>query len=673
MAANLRIINANLVDTATVSASSSASVSLGVANLLTDIKSAVWRSIGTTARLDVLLASAAIIGGIALPFTNLSSAATIRVRASNEVTATNLLAYPRNFDNAVWTRFGTVDVIPNVGMGSDGTLTADQVNFISAGSGIYQAVAVNALTTYTLSIDIEAVVAGPVKIIINTNLGDPVTVVVNATTTRKRYSVTKTTAAGATSISAQIQDNGAGAAGFKLWHAQLEVGPVATSIIPDGTAFISRASKKNVFNAAGALVEVAANAPAYDYDPATQVSRGLSLEAAATNGVTNSTAQGAVVGVPGTLPSGWIVSTVAGLARSVAGIVTENGMECIDLRFSGTPTATSNVSIVFESMVAAGTGQSWANSAFCKVVAGVAPNFFLTVHEFDASTTFLRSGDVWRSLGSTLARLQQKIVTGAATAFVRPVCFFGTANGVPMDFTLRISLPQLEQGAYATSPIKTANSAVTRAADVSTSPQVTRQVGYIDTWQSYDYDSGYVTACPGGVRNVWGWAPAQLNVASYGFGGGSCARRWVAKMTARAIAIDISDPGNAMGYIEASRLVIGDYWSPQKNADYGAQQTPVDNSTHDRSDAGDQRVIPGSQFDGMKFNMQWLAPDDRAAFAKILRRNGTRVPMFVSLFPDSADAAIEADFQIYGRLPSLGELTAHMYGYHSAPLTIEQI
>jgi hypothetical protein len=100
MAANLRIIYANQVDTATVTASSQASASLGVANLLTDIKSAVWRSVGTSARLDVLLASAAIVGGIALPFTNLSSAATMRVRMTNEAAATNLLVYPRNFDNA---------------------------------------------------------------------------------------------------------------------------------------------------------------------------------------------------------------------------------------------------------------------------------------------------------------------------------------------------------------------------------------------------------------------------------------------------------------------------------------------------------------------------------------------------------------------------------------------
>lgn len=80
MPTNLTIIYDNSADLATLSVSSQASASLGAANLLTDIKSEVWRSIGTSGTITATWAVGQIIGGIALPFTNLSSGATLRVR-----------------------------------------------------------------------------------------------------------------------------------------------------------------------------------------------------------------------------------------------------------------------------------------------------------------------------------------------------------------------------------------------------------------------------------------------------------------------------------------------------------------------------------------------------------------------------------------------------------------
>jgi len=47
-----------------------------------------------------------------------------------------------------------------------------------------------------------------------------------------------------------------------------------------------------------------------------------------------------VAGTPGTLPTNWGVSAPAGLATSVVGLGTENGLPYVDLRINGTATGT---------------------------------------------------------------------------------------------------------------------------------------------------------------------------------------------------------------------------------------------------------------------------------------------------------------------------------------------
>lgn len=87
---NLRIIYQNVVDGATITASTTAG-SLGVNNLKTDIKSEVHRSTGTSVTYTVVLPSSQIIGGVALPFCNLTSSATMRVLGYADVAGASLL------------------------------------------------------------------------------------------------------------------------------------------------------------------------------------------------------------------------------------------------------------------------------------------------------------------------------------------------------------------------------------------------------------------------------------------------------------------------------------------------------------------------------------------------------------------------------------------------------
>jgi hypothetical protein len=76
---NIRIIYDNAADRAALATSSTAG-DLSAANLLTDIKAAVWRSVGPTGTITAIWAKAETIAGVALPFCNLTSLATVRVR-----------------------------------------------------------------------------------------------------------------------------------------------------------------------------------------------------------------------------------------------------------------------------------------------------------------------------------------------------------------------------------------------------------------------------------------------------------------------------------------------------------------------------------------------------------------------------------------------------------------
>lgn len=80
---NLRIIYQNLVDSATITASSTAGIT-SADNLAKDTKSLIWRSAlssTTTVKANLVVSfTSAIVGGVMLPFCNISPTATVRVR-----------------------------------------------------------------------------------------------------------------------------------------------------------------------------------------------------------------------------------------------------------------------------------------------------------------------------------------------------------------------------------------------------------------------------------------------------------------------------------------------------------------------------------------------------------------------------------------------------------------
>ena len=244
----------------------------------------------------------------------------------------------------------------------------------------------------------------------------------------------------------------------------------ATSL--DNRITFSRGTTATYFNSAGVLTTAGTAEARFDYNPSTLAAQGLLIEEQRTNSVSNNTMQGAVAGTPGTAPTNWSVSTTgSGITREIVGTGTENGITYIDIKFSGTASATTAFTIFPAGVVgavAASSGQTWTNSLWVKIVAGGTSQFFIAMQEFDSGSNFLRGPATSQALTSTLTRYTQTVTIGASTASIRSGGYLSVTNTEVVNITLRIGLPQLELGAFATSVIPTTTTALTRSADVAT-------------------------------------------------------------------------------------------------------------------------------------------------------------------------------------------------------------
>ena len=245
---------------------------------------------------------------------------------------------------------------------------------------------------------------------------------------------------------------GNGVSGIYLWGAQLNKGNLQS------------------YNKATAAPYYG---PRFDYNPTTLAPLGLLIEEARTNSLRNNTMQGAVAGSPGTLPTNWAVPALGTLSRTIVGTGTANGVDYIDIRFFGTTSSTS-VSMGFDqnTQIPALNGQAWTASTYFSVIAGSATNITSIVNAVvgrnSAGTTLEYFAGVDLKAQTTFARASNTATfTNALTVFSQSLIVFTFASGVAIDITIRIGLPQLELGAFATSVIRTTTTALTRAADIA--------------------------------------------------------------------------------------------------------------------------------------------------------------------------------------------------------------
>lgn len=188
----------------------------------------------------------------------------------------------------------------------------------------------------------------------------------------------------------------------------------------------------------------------------------------------------------------------------------------------------------------------------------------------------------------------------------------------------------------------------------------TRPVGYIDSWQSYNMDTGSKPASPAPDITLVGWTKAQ-SANAYAYGGGTYATAWFAPISAYGIRIDITDTGNAQGFVDICQLIVANYWSSTYNFSSVVVST-IDNTVFYRTDAGDQITDMGTIHRKMQFSLDAMPEVDRSYISNALR-NSKSQPVFISVYPESGNAAQERDYSILGRRVQDTEMSLQ-YGYY---------
>jgi hypothetical protein len=182
--------------------------------------------------------------------------------------------------------------------------------------------------------------------------------------------------------------------------------------------------------------------------------KGALIEEARTNSIRNNSMQGAVAGSPGTAPTNWsLPASSNSLSLQIVGIGTEGGIDYIDVRYSGTSSATSATTVDFDtlSQIAASYGQTWTASYFMTLVGGSLTNITQvrvlllgTNGAAGVENTTVTFTPTAGALGAN-RRISTRTLTNSTTTNALTRFQFSYNTGTAIDATFRIGWPQAEK------------------------------------------------------------------------------------------------------------------------------------------------------------------------------------------------------------------------------------
>lgn len=188
------------------------------------------------------------------------------------------------------------------------------------------------------------------------------------------------------------------------------------------------------------------------------------------------------------------------------------------------------------------------------------------------------------------------------------------------------------------------------------------------------YTSPTTLVTPTVPTGYWGFGTQPLGVNAFSYGFSQHARVWIPNTySVKRVEIDIVDTNNTSGYLEVSRFVTGNYWSPTYNTSYGIPIVTVDSTQQNRAQSGDLVSLVGFKYKKMSVDLNWLVDADRSRFLAMFQANGASKAVFVSVFPEDSDPLKEQAYQIFGKLPTQSQITHPMYTIYSSQIELEEV
>lgn len=413
------------------------------------------------------------IWGAQFNISNMVGGVTSSLSTYYPTTVKNLVGFSEDFANAAWTK-SNVTISANVETAPNGTLTADKLVENTVNTSHFITVASAPTTTASSPKAISIYVKGAERTFCRLRLYDNIGLIKsaafnlstgvitfeNGTGTATitfigsgwyRIFVTGTTAATATSVNADLylrsdinteSYTGDGTSGIYIWGAQLSD---------------SASLDTYVNNPLAAPSSTAYYGPRFDYDPTTLAPRGLLIEEQRSNLILQSNWAGAVAGSPGTAPTSWTIASTGSPSLGVANAQYGSGFGDLALTFN----CASTERLWVQQTINVTSGVQYAVSVWVESVSGSA-GAAITAVAGTATVTINQTVN-----NPTSPDRYTLLFTANSTGTVSIRYGAGTTSGVSGSVSIRLSRPQVEAGAFATSYIPTTTATATRNADVA--------------------------------------------------------------------------------------------------------------------------------------------------------------------------------------------------------------
>ena len=124
--------------------------------------------------------------------------------------------------------------------------------------------------------------------------------------------------------------------------------------------------------------------------------------------------------------------------------------------------------------------------------------------------------------------------------------------------------------------------------------------------------------------------------------------------------------------VNVSKFIVDNYWSPKYNVPYGTQVYYDDLTKFERTISGDLRTTLAPKAKHIQLNLDNIHPVDKLYIYKIMKTIGLPKPIFLSVYPEYSDKALEQMYSIYGRTNTAPSISYAKYQTYSSSLHIEE-